>query len=235
MKKVFSRLRRLSRTKLIAGVFVLAILFGGCAWGLYVAQSSNSNKTLAEVNRSIDKQVADQVSNLELSEKAVVDMSQPGAEAPGSAGASRSDTSSSSSTQTSGVPAPAPSSGGQTNPQKAAPSAESPTSPTYPNDNGDTPQVTLTNPSAWKQVVSGSFTATAIASDSSGINRVVFMLRKIGQAMPVQMITDTEFPYSATIDVSSLPNGDSEYTVEAQAFDNTAKGNLASYRINIQN
>lgn len=235
MKKNAPSTQRLTRSNLIIGTLIVAVLLGFVAWRFY-DNSQKSNVTTAEVDRSIDQQLLDQIAGRDLSEKGIGnDTSQQSATPPASGDTPQSSPSSPSS---SSAPRPggasAPSSGSSL--QNTSPSTGgSPTSPAYPNDNGDTPQVVLTNPGSWKQIVSGSFTATATASDSSGINRVVFMLRKIGQAMPLQMITDTEAPYSAILNVSGLPNGDSDYTIEAQAFDNTAKGNLASYRINIQN
>jgi hypothetical protein len=116
-------------------------------------------------------------------------------------------------------------------PSSATPSSSPSTSP----QNTDTPQVTLTYPSSWGQTVAGVMTITATASDSNGVEKIVFMIRKIGQATPVYSSTDTTSPYSASFDTRTLPNGGSTYTVEAQVFDTLGGGNLASYRINIQN
>lgn len=230
MKKIIARIRRLSRLQLILGVAVLVVLVGGATWSLYDnQQKSNAKKEeLAKVNQLIDQQLASQTLN-GIQSEITNDAPQQSTPTPEAGQTSPSPTSPSAAAPRQSTP----SSGTSIAPSQSTQSSL--TSPVYPNDNGDTPQVTLTNPGYWKQIVSGSFTATATASDSSGINRVVFMLRKIGQAAPVQTVTDTEAPYSAVITVSGLPNGENDYTVEAQAFDNTAKGNLASYRITIQN
>lgn len=127
-------------------------------------------------------------------------------------------------------------SGNSSSPAPTAPPQQSSSQPSSTSpQNTDTPQVTLTYPSSWGQTVSGVITITANASDSNGIEKVVFMIRKIGQATPIYSFTDTGAPYSTSFDTRSLPNGGSNYTVEAQAFDTLGVGNLASYRINIQN
>lgn len=238
MKKILTYMRRLSRFQLFLGLFALLALCGGVTWGVYDNRQRSNAKERAELTQ------ATQLDDQRLSEQKL----KAGLEVATNSGQqvppSGSDTTSPQALTPSAYRAPSSDpvtfSGNQASPLQYTQPAQSsvggsPTSPAYPTDTGDTPQITLTNPGYWKQIVSGSFTATATASDSSGINRVVFMLRKIGQTSAVQTVTDSSAPYSAVVDVSGLPNGDSDYAIEAQVFDNAGKGNLASYRINIQN
>lgn len=237
MKKILTHLSHLSGFRLSLGLLALLVASGGILWGVHDSRQDSNAKEQTKLTQAAPLS-GEQLTGQPL--KAGLEVtSHPGQQVQPTN--SNSPTSQSAASSSYG-PASRNTGGttGQSSPlqytQPVQPtSGSTPTSPSYPNDNGDTPQVTLTNPGYWKQPVSGSFMATATASDSSGINRVVFMLRKIGQVSAVQTVTDTTAPYSAIIDVSGLPNGDSDYAVEAQVFDNTGKGNLASYRITIQN
>ncbi len=179
-------------------------------------------------------QVQEEKKQLELAGIATIETGGSG-EQSGATQNSANDTSSSTTSPSvkpnSGTQTPSSNSTGSTN--TTNPTTTPPAS-TSPVDN-DTPQVTLTYPSVWGQTVSGVITITANASDAGGIQKIVFMIRKIGVATPVFSSTDTTAPYSASFDTRTLPNGGSDYTVEAQVFDNVGQGNLASLRINIQN
>lgn len=163
-------------------------------------------------------------------EQAATQESAPGSQPSTSTSTDSKNTTSTAPKTTAPSTQPSVSAGSSTGTSAGASNNTTPTS-----TDGDTPQVTLTYPYYWGQMVTGTMTMTATASDSSGVEKVVFMVRRIGYATPVSTQTDTTAPYSAQFDTTSLPNGGSEYTVEAQVFDKAGKGNLASYRINIQN
>lgn len=214
--------RGIAHIILILGIIVIA---GVLITGFKVVQHNRSDKSSVSVKQGDKTATQEQLTaDAAALDSLAVTTPQTGATKPqpGTGPASSTPTKNSTSTpQSSPIQGPQPSNSSSTPPSTSVDS--------------DTPQVTLTYPSYWGQTVSGTITLTATASDSSGIQKVVFMIRRIGYATPVYTQTDTTAPYSTTFNTTTLPNGGSEYTVEAQAFDTAGTGNLASYRINIQN
>jgi hypothetical protein len=234
MKTPIQLLKNIKYTpKLIIGVSLVVVAlatFTTLGITKYNADRLTTTKAHEEAK---EKQKLDGISDITTNNKDA--QNQPAA--PGQSPSGTTDTGSSPAAKPGTSPRPtpntsAPSTGGGNN---TAPAPAAPPVSTSPADN-DTPHVTLTYPSVWGQTVSGVITMTATASDAtSGIQRVVFMIRKIGVATAVYTSTDTSAPYSAAFDTTTLPNGGSDYTVEAQAFDGAGTGNLDSLRINIQN
>lgn len=221
----------------IVGIVVVTVAVGAAAFRAIQLQSKDKNQTNMSTSQQEVEKKKDELTNGPGPLNGIPAANGQKDQDKPTTGASTSQpgaTSSSTTQQAAPKSSSTQSQGSQSSSSGSSSSSNSGSTQTS-SDTGDTPQVSLTYPSYWGQAVSGTITITATASDSSGVQKIVFMVRRIGQAVPVFSHTDTTAPYSASFDTTVLPNGGNDHTVEAQVFDNTGKSNLASHRINIQN